>query len=202
MLLRHQGKAPQIDETAYIAPNAVIAGDVSIGAGTSILFGAVITAESGPVVIGANCVVMENAVLRGVKRHPLTIGDNVLIGPHAHLSGCTVEDNVFIATGVSIFNGAVLESRSVARINCIVHINSVLKSGTAMPIGWIALGNPADLYPPEAGEAVVAHLASLGFSKTVFGLEPAESGESILPTMLSRYNNALHAYIEAEEIQD
>lgn len=200
MLLQHQGKAPTIHESAYVAPNATIAGDVTIGENTCVLFGAVITAESGPVTIGANCVVMENAVLRGTKRHPLNIGDNVLIGPHAHLSGCTVHGNVFIATGVSIFNGAILEERTVARINCIVHINTVLTTGTAMSIGWIAVGNPAELYPPEAADDVTSKLAALGFSKTVFGLDPAGPGESIMPDMLSRYTRALRRHADDEQI--
>lgn len=200
MILKHHGETPSVHATAYIAPNATIVGDVRVGEGSCVLFGAVITAESGPVKIGANCVVMENAVLRSTKRHPLSVGDNVLVGPHAHLSGCTVHNNVFIATGVSIFNGAVLEERSVARINCIVHINTVLTAGTAMPIGWIALGNPAELYPPDAAEVVTSKLATLGFSKTVFGLDPAAPGESIMPDMLSKYTRALHRHADDEEI--
>src|SRR6201985_453754 len=86
--------------------SAVVCGDVTIGAGTSVGFGAVLTAETGPITIGSKCVIMENAVLRGTKRHPLSISNNVLIGPHAHLTGCTIAENVFIATQVAIFNGA------------------------------------------------------------------------------------------------
>jgi len=104
MLIEHDGKAPKIDPSARIAPTAVICGDVTIGANTSVGFGAVLTAETGPVTIGSKCVIMENAVLRGTKRHPLTIAGNVLVGPHAHLTGCTISENVFIATQVSIFN--------------------------------------------------------------------------------------------------
>ena len=75
-----------------------VAGDVTIGAGTSVGFGAVLTAETGPIRIGKNCVTMENSVLRGTKRHPLTIGNHVLIGPRACLTGCTLEDCAFLAT--------------------------------------------------------------------------------------------------------
>jgi carbonic anhydrase/acetyltransferase-like protein (isoleucine patch superfamily) len=88
---------------------------------------------------------MENAVLRGTKRHPLSISNNVLIGPHAHLTGCTIAENVFIATKVAIFNGATLGERSVVRIGAIVHFNSRLEPGDSVPIGWIAAGNPTQL---------------------------------------------------------
>ncbi len=70
MLIEHQGKSPRIDSTATIAPNAVICGDVAIGGHSRVLFGAVLTAEGGPVEIGMHCIVMENAVIRGTARHP------------------------------------------------------------------------------------------------------------------------------------
>ena len=83
MILEHKGKRPVIDRSARIAPNATICGEVLIGADISIGFGAVVSAESGAVHIGANCVVMDTAVLRGVRGNPLTIGDSVLVGPRA-----------------------------------------------------------------------------------------------------------------------
>lgn len=71
MLLEHQGKRPRIHETAYVAPNPIICGDVTIGEGSGVLFGAVVVAEGGPVEIGASCIVMDNnAVIRGTVRHP------------------------------------------------------------------------------------------------------------------------------------
>ena len=76
-------RAPRVAESAYIAPTAVLSGDVTVGAHSRVLFGAVVTAEGGPVEIGANCVIMENAVVRGVPRHPTRLGDHVLVGPHA-----------------------------------------------------------------------------------------------------------------------
>lgn len=104
MILDHDTISPTIDPTARVAPNATISGDVTIGANCSIGFGAVLAAESGPIRIGKNVVVMDNAVLRGVRNAPLTIGSNVLVGPRAYLTGCTVEDEAFLATGVAVFN--------------------------------------------------------------------------------------------------
>ena len=103
MRSEHLGNAPTADPSTRVAPNAVLCGDVTIGAGTSVGFGAVLTAETGPIRIGKNCVTMENSVLRGTKRHPLTIGNHVLIGPRACLTGCTLEDCALLATGCAIF---------------------------------------------------------------------------------------------------
>jgi len=108
MIIQHREKRPQIHELAYIAPNATISGDVSIGANTAVMFGAVITSEGGPVEIGSTCVIMENAVIRGTKRHPAKLGNHILVGPRSYLSGCTIENSVFLATGATIFNGAVV----------------------------------------------------------------------------------------------
>ena len=136
MILEHEGRSPRIHASAYVAPTATVAGDVTIGPESRVLFGAVLTSEGGPVVLGRRCVVMEQAVLRGTKAHPLRLGDHVLVGPHAHLSGCTVEDDVFIATGASVFNGARLGARSAVRINGVVHIKTALAPDAVVPIGW------------------------------------------------------------------
>jgi carbonic anhydrase/acetyltransferase-like protein (isoleucine patch superfamily) len=97
MTIRHLGVAPSIHPEAYVAPTAVVSGQVSIGPGSCIMHGAVLAAEGGPIQIGSHCVIMENAVLRGTGRHPLLMGDGVLIGPHAQLTGCCLADEVFIA---------------------------------------------------------------------------------------------------------
>jgi carbonic anhydrase/acetyltransferase-like protein (isoleucine patch superfamily) len=77
MLLEHKGAVPKIDPTARIAPNAVLCGQVTIGANSSIGFGAVLSAEGGPITVGSNCVIMDTATVRGLKRNPVRIGNNV-----------------------------------------------------------------------------------------------------------------------------
>lgn len=191
MLIEHLGKRPTIDPTARIAPNAVVCGDVTIGPGTSIGFGAVLTAESGPIVIGRECVVMETAVVRGVRQHPLSIGDHVLVGPGTHLSGCTVEDCAFLATGCSVFNGAVIGRGAEVRINGTVHLKSRLSAGATVPIGWIAVGDPAEILPPDRHDEIWAIQAPLNFPKEVFGVERPAPGETLMPRMLGRYAAAL-----------
>ena len=94
---------------------------------------------------------MEHAVFRGTPRHPLTVGDHVLAGPHSYLTGCTVGDEVFIATGAKVFNGAQMGRASSVALGGAVHIGCVVPPETRIPIGWVAVGDPARLYPP--GEA-------------------------------------------------
>ena len=135
MLLSHLGRSPQIDPRAYIAPTATLCGDVVVGAGSRIMHGASIVAEGGRIEIGACCIVMENAVVRSTARHATRIGSHCLVGPHAHLVGCVVEDEVFIATGAAIFHGAHLGKGSEVRINAVVHLESRLPPGETVPIG-------------------------------------------------------------------
>ncbi|MCG8654063.1 MULTISPECIES: hypothetical protein [unclassified Yimella] len=106
---------------------------------------------------------MENAVLRGRANTPLTIGDAVLVGPHAHLNAATVEDEVFIATGVSVFAGALVGTGSE------LGINSALPANTVVPIGWIAVGDPAQLFSPDRHEELWAIQQTLDFPGTMYG---------------------------------
>lgn len=106
MIIEHLGKKPDIHPSAYVAPHATICGDVEIGMGARILFGASIIAEGGHIRIGANSIILENAVIRSTPKHSTHIGTHTLIGPNAHVVGCRIEDNVFIATGASIFHGS------------------------------------------------------------------------------------------------
>jgi hypothetical protein len=88
-----------------VAPTAVLSGQVSVGPGSCVLHGAVLAAEGGPVQVGVGCVIMENAVLRGTVPHPLLIGDRVLAGPHAQLTGAAACDEVFLAAGAGQVTG-------------------------------------------------------------------------------------------------
>lgn len=173
MLIEHQGQSPSVHSTAYVAPNAVLSGDVTIGAGTVVLYGAVLSADGGPVVIGADCVIMENAVVRGTPKHPASLGDRVLVGPHSYLSGCTVGDDVFLATGSTVFNGVEIADGVEVRINGVVHVNSILEEGTTVPIGWVAVGRPAKIFSPGEHDSIWEVQRTMDFPGTVFGVERA-----------------------------
>src|SRR5262245_55087440 len=167
----HQGHSPVVHPTAYVAPTATLCGEVHVGAGARVLFGAVLTAEGGAVHVGPECIVMENAVLRGTRRDALSLGRHVLVGPGSYLTGCSVDDEVFLATGSRVFNGARIGTRAEVRINGVVHLRSVLPPDTTVPIGWIAVGDPAQLFSPDQHEAIWAIQRSLDFPGYVFGLD-------------------------------
>jgi carbonic anhydrase/acetyltransferase-like protein (isoleucine patch superfamily) len=190
MILEHAGNQPNIHESAYVAPNAVVCGDVTVGANSRILFGAVLTAEGGPVVVGNSSIVMENAVVRSTRKHPVRIGDHVLVGPRAYLTGCSVEDNVFLATGTTVFNGARLGAGTEVRINALVHLKTVLLPNSVVPIGWIAVGDPAQLRPPHEHKEIWQVQEALDFPREVFGLKRQPAAQ-LMPQLTERYAAAL-----------
>ncbi len=197
MRYHYRGGAPHIHPTATVAPGAVLVGAVRIEAHARILPGAVLTAESGPVTVGAHAIVMEQAVLRGTRRAPLHVGQHVLIGPRAALSGCTVEDCAFVATGATVLTGAVIGRGAEVRIHGVVHISTVLPPDSTVPIGWVAVGDPAEILPPEAHERIWARQRPLDFPRTVFGLE-RDAPQRLMPRLTERYGRLLAAYDTAQ----
>ena len=155
MIIAHAGKQPRIDPAAWIAPDATICGDVEIGAGARVMHGARIVGEAGGAIrIGRNTIVMENAVVRAGPRHPCSIGDHCLIGPNAHVVGATIEEQCFVATGAAIFHGAQLGKGSEVRINGVVHLKTRLEPGSSVPIGWVAVGDPARILSPDQHDEI------------------------------------------------
>jgi gamma-carbonic anhydrase len=170
MIVEHRGVRPAIPASAYVAPSAVVCGAVVLGERARVLHGAVLTAEDGEIRVGDDVVVMENALVRGRGTHPAILGDAVLIGPHAHVNGATIEDEVFVATGASLFPGAVAGAGSELRINSVLHVGSRLRPGTVVPIGWIAAGDPAELFSPDRHDALWEVQRDLDFPGTVYGV--------------------------------
>ncbi len=176
MLIEHRGIAPNIAESAYVAPTAVVCGDVEIGDECRIMFGAVLVAEDAPVRVGARTVIMENAVIRAWPQLPVSIGSDVMIGPGANVNGAEVDDDAFIAAGASLFPAARIGARAVVRANAVVHINSELPPGRAVPEGWTAIGRPAEVVPPGQDERMLFSLYGMNFTKAVFGESRTEVG--------------------------
>jgi carbonic anhydrase/acetyltransferase-like protein (isoleucine patch superfamily) len=172
---------------AWVSPHAVVNGRVTIGPGSRVLDLAVIHAVHGPVTIGSNVVVMEHAVLRGRAEHPLTIGDSVLIGPHTHVNGAIVEDEVFVATGASLFPGSRAGAGSELRINSVLHVNSRLPPGTVVPIGWIAAGDPAQLFSPDRHDDLWAVQEPLDFPGTAYGVPRGTSMREVMRRQSRQY---------------
>ena len=200
MLIEHEGARPRVHPSAYVAPNAVLCGDVEVGPECRILFGAVLTAEDGPVLLGEGCIVMENAVVRGRAGHPARMGERVLIGPHAHVNGAQIGDEAFVATGASLFPGSRLGAGAEIRINGVLHVNSVLPDGAELPIGWIAVGDPARMFPPKAHDEIWAIQRELDFIGTVAGVDRAAlAGESAMGALMGRYG-ALYGRHRDDEV--
>jgi carbonic anhydrase/acetyltransferase-like protein (isoleucine patch superfamily) len=166
MLLEHRGQRPRIHPSAYIAPTATVCGDVTIGPECRVLFGAVLTAEGGPITVGGHCIIMENA------------------------------------SGASVFNGARIGAGAEVRINGIVHLLTVVPPDATVPIGWIAVGDPAAILPPDQHEEIWALQGPLNFPRTVFGLERPPEGESLLPELTRRYARALNRHRDDRIVED
>lgn len=169
-----------VPESAYVAPSAVLCGAVVLGERARILHGAVLTAEDGEIRTGSDVVVMENALVRGRAAHPATLGDAVLVGPHAHVNGAVAEDEVFVATGASLFPGSVAGSGAELRINSVLHVNSRLAPGAVLPIGWIAAGDPAELFSPDRHDELWELQRTLHFPGTVYGMPRGASMRELM----------------------
>lgn len=176
-----------IPESAYVAPSAVLCGAVTLGERARVLHGAVLTAENGEIWLGEDVVIMENALVRGRARHPVSVGNAVLIGPHAHVNGATIEDEVFIATGAALFPGSVAGTKSELRINSVLHVNSRLAPETIIPIGWIAAGNPAQLFAPDQHDQLWQVQSELDFPETVYGVPRGTSMRTIMSRQVEFY---------------
>jgi carbonic anhydrase/acetyltransferase-like protein (isoleucine patch superfamily) len=193
MILSHNGKNPRIDPSAFVAPHAAICGDVTIGPNCRVMHGATVIAEGGRITIGEQCIIFENAVVRSNSKHSASIGKYCLIGPNAHVVGCTVEDEVFIATGAAIFHGARLGKRSEVRINGVVHLRSNLPAGETVPIGWVAVGDPAKILSPDQHEAIWEAQEPLNFPLTVYGFD---RGAASMEKITHRLAASLESHIE------
>lgn len=202
MLLEHQGLKPQVHPTAYVAPNATLCGDVRVGAHCRVLFGAVLTAEGGAVELSEHVVVMENAVVRGTRRDPARVGRHSLLGPGSYVSGAAVGAEVFLATGSSVFNGANVEDSCEVRINGVVHLRTRLPAGSTVPIGWVAVGDPARVLAPDRHDEIWAEQAPLDFPGYVFGLRASAPDGSAMRAMTERYGRALGAHMADQAVDD
>jgi carbonic anhydrase/acetyltransferase-like protein (isoleucine patch superfamily) len=128
---------PQLGDEAWSAPSADLIGDVRLGAGASVWFGAVIRADNTPIVIGDESNIQDGSVCHSDAGFPLVIGSRVTVGHQAILHGCTVEDDCLIGMGARILNGAVIASE------CIVGAGALVTEGKTFPPGSLIVGAPA-----------------------------------------------------------
>lgn len=120
-------------ENAYIAPNATVTGEVSLGNDVSIWYGAVLRGDSGAITIGEGSNVQDNCVIH----EKTTLGKGCTVGHGAILHGCTIGNACLIGMGAIVLDGAVLEN------NCMVGAGALVTGKTHAPAGSLLLGNPA-----------------------------------------------------------
>jgi carbonic anhydrase/acetyltransferase-like protein (isoleucine patch superfamily) len=186
MRIEHLGRSPEVHPSAYVAPNAVLCGAVRVGPHCRVLFGAQLIAEGGTIELGPQSIVLENAVIRATEAHSVAIGQHCLVGPQTHLVGCTLEDNVFIATGASVFHGARVGEGAEVRINGVVHLRTELPAGAVVPIGWVAVGNPAEILAPSEHDRIWALQQPLDFPATAYGVPRSEASMAKITAVSAR----------------
>lgn len=138
---------PRISDTAFVAPNASVYGDVTISDNALVLFGVVIRAEFSTVTIGPNSNVQDNSVLHCDEGTPCTVGSDVTVGHAAVIHGATVGDHCLVGIGAKTLNGSILGEGSW------LAAGSLLPEGKSIPPWTLAVGIPAkpirDLSPEE-----------------------------------------------------
>lgn len=151
MLIALGDRTPQIADDAWIAPTAVLAGSVVIGAGASIWYGAVLRADNEPIRIGARSNVQDNCAFHVDKGKPLSLGEGVSVGHGAVVHGATVGDHVLIGMSATIMNGAVIGSESL------IAAGALVTEGMVVPPRSLVAGVPAKVRR-ELSDAEVAKL--------------------------------------------
>jgi carbonic anhydrase/acetyltransferase-like protein (isoleucine patch superfamily) len=138
-IYQYNGQRPQLPEdgSAWVAPSADVIGDVRLQEGASVWFGAVIRADNTPIEIGAGTNVQEGAMLHSDPGSPLTIGEDVTVGHHAILHGCTIGNRVLIGMGAVVLNNAVIGD------DCLVGAGALVTEGKTFPPGSLIVGVPA-----------------------------------------------------------
>jgi carbonic anhydrase/acetyltransferase-like protein (isoleucine patch superfamily) len=137
IILTINDATPDVSAASYIAADAVLCGNVTLGVDSTIWFGVVARAEYSAVTIGARTNVQDGTVLHADPGSPCIIGDDVTIGHRAVIHGCTLEDGVLVGMGAVVLNGAVVGAGSL------VAAGAVVKEGAVIPPNSLVAGVPA-----------------------------------------------------------
>ncbi len=136
MIYTLDGVSPILAQDCWIAPDANVIGNVTIGAGASVWFGVTIRGDNDPILVGNGSNVQENCVLHTDPGCPLTIGVGCTIGHKAMLHGCTIGDNSLIGMGATVLNGARIGK------NCLIGAGALITEGKDIPDGSLVVGAP------------------------------------------------------------
>lgn len=130
---------PTIAGDAFIHPDAVVIGDVTIGAESTVWPSAVLRGDSGPITIGERTSIQDGTVIHTTEWAPTQVGSDCVIGHLVHLEGCVIED------GALVGSGSVVLHRAIVRTGALVGAGAVVSGGTEVPTGAMALGIPAKM---------------------------------------------------------
>jgi gamma-carbonic anhydrase len=175
------GRHPDLHPSAWVAPSAIVAGDVTLGEGASVWYGASLRGDVHYIRVGDRSNVQDNAVLH-VSRgtHPCVLGADVTVGHAAVVHGCTVEDGCLIGMGAVVLDGAVIGAGST------VGAGALVTGGTQVPPRSLVLGAPARVVRELTDEEVAANLANAAhyvrLTRMYAGLDrPAENPFYVRP---------------------
>jgi carbonic anhydrase/acetyltransferase-like protein (isoleucine patch superfamily) len=142
-----EGKRPRVHPEAWVAPTAALVGDVEIGAGATVWFGAVIRGDESSITVGAGTNIQDNAVIHCSRDKPTRIGANVTVGHLACIEACTVEDGAVVGIASVMLQRTRLGERAM------LAAGSVLPEGREVPAGHLAAGTPAEVKKQLSGSS-------------------------------------------------
>ncbi len=152
MIIEYEGKRPQIGKNVFIAPNATVIGNVTIGDNASVWYGTVLRGDMEPITIGENTNIQDNCTVHTDYGCPTVIGRNVSIGHNAVVHGCTIEENCLVAINAVVLSGAYMEEGSI------LAAGSVLREKGRLEKYTLAAGVPAVVKKVLSKEAAIPFL--------------------------------------------
>ena len=147
MLVSYLGHVPKVHPSAFIAPTAVLIGDVEVGEDSSVWFGTVVRGDCGPIRIGARCNLQDNAVVHVGNGHPTVIEDDVTLGHGAVAEACHIGRGVVVGN-----NAVVLEDVTIGE-ETVVGAGSVVAAHSSLPARVLAAGSPARVKKEISGDS-------------------------------------------------
>lgn len=147
MIIEYRGKRPRVDPSAFVAPTAVLIGDVEVGPEASVWFGAVLRADNGPIRVGARTSIQDNAVVHVSEHGATLIGDDVTVGHAAVMEDCDIKRYALIGSNSTLLNGCTIGE------GALIAAGSVVGQRAEIPPGVVAAGAPAKVKKTIDGEA-------------------------------------------------
>ncbi len=154
LIIPFDGHEPEIDDSAWVAPNASVIGKVRIAADANVWFGAVLRGDIDEIVLGERSNLQDNAVIHTEAGNPTIVGADVSIGHGAIVHGCVVEDGCLIGMNATVLNGAVIGA------NSLVAAGALVLEGTVIPPRSLVAGVPAKVRRELTDEEVAGLLGN------------------------------------------